>query len=218
MDHILEFLRYLFQLDWISEHPLGLIFVVLIVFAETGLFVGFFLPGDSLIFVTGMAFAGNKDNLIGFLPMMLLVILAGVLGNMVGYWFGKKSGPLLFKRENSLLFRRSHLLAAKEFYDKKGANTIFIARFLPIIRTFAPIVAGVVQMPYRNFMLYNFLGCAAWIASFMSLGYFLGEQYPALRESIEYVILFLIAITTIPIVWRMIARKKKQDASQLPEQ
>ncbi len=208
MENVLEFLEYLFKLDWISEHPLGLVFVILIVFAETGLFVGFFLPGDSLIFVTGMAFAGNRDTIIDFFPMMLLVILAGVLGNMVGYWFGKKSGPLLFKRENSLLFRRSHLLAAKEFYDKRGAITIFIARFLPIIRTFAPIVAGIVQMPYRNFMIYNFLGCAAWIFSFMSLGYFLGERFPALRESIEYVILFLIAITTIPIVYKMIRRNK----------
>lgn len=208
MDNILEFLQYLFQLDWISEHPLGLIFVILIVFAETGLFVGFFLPGDSLMFVTGMAFAGNKETLIGFVPMMLLVILAGILGNMVGYWFGKKSGPLLFKKEDSILFRKSHLLAAKEFYDKQGAITIFIARFLPIIRTFAPIVAGIVQMPYRNFMLNNMLGCAVWVASFMSIGYYLGIQYPSLRESIEYVILFLIGITTIPIVWRMIARKK----------
>lgn len=211
MDPILAFLQYLFQLDWISEHPLGLIFVILIVFAETGLFVGFFLPGDSLMFVTGMAFAGNKETLIGFLPMMLLVILAGILGNIVGYWFGKKSGPLLFKRDNSLLFRRSQLLSAKAFYDKRGAVTIFIARFLPIIRTFAPIVAGAVQMPYSSFLMYNVLGCAAWVGFFMTAGYFLGQQYPILRESIEYVIIFLVVITTIPIIWKMIAGKKEEE-------
>jgi membrane-associated protein len=207
MNDVLAFLQYLFELDWISDHPLGLIFVILIVFAETGLFVGFFLPGDSLMFVTGMAFAGNRETLIGFVPMMLLVILAGVLGNIVGYWFGKKSGALLFKKETSLLFRRSHLLAAKAFYDKRGAGTIFVARFLPIIRTFAPIIAGIVQMPYQLFMLYNVLGCAVWVSSFMSIGYFLGQQYPALRESIEYVIIFLVVVTTLPVLYRMIRRK-----------
>lgn len=208
MDNVLEFLQYLFKLDWISEHPLGLVFVILIVFAETGLFVGFFLPGDSLMFVTGMAFAGNKETTIGFLPMMLLVILAGVLGNMVGYWFGKKSGPLLFKKEDSLLFRKSHLLAAKEFYDKRGAITIFIARFLPIIRTFAPIVAGIVQMPYRSFMIYNIIGCTAWVGLFMSVGYFLGERYPSLSENIEYVIIFLVAITALPLLFRLFRKKQ----------
>lgn len=208
MDNVLEFLQYLFKLDWISEHPLGLIFVILIVFAETGLFVGFFLPGDSLIFVTGIAFSGNRDTSLSFFPMLLLVITAGVLGNVVGYWFGKKSGPLLFKKENSLLFRRNHLIAAKAFYDKRGAITIFIARFLPIIRTFAPIVAGVVQMPYRKFMIYNILGCAVWVGLFMSAGYLLGERYPHLSENIEYVILFLVVITALPLIFRFFKKKE----------
>jgi membrane-associated protein len=208
MNDIFQFLHYLFTLDWISDHPLGLIFVILIVFAETGLFVGFFLPGDSLMFVTGMAFAGKHEPLIDFFPMLLLVIAAGVLGNMVGYWFGKKSGALLFERADSLFFKKSHLLAAKAFYDKRGAATIFIARFLPIIRTFAPIVAGIVNMNYGMFMLYNVIGCAAWVVSLMSVGYFLGDIYPNLRESIEYILLALIAITTIPVIYKLITRKK----------
>lgn len=208
MNDVLEFLQYLFKLDWISDHPLGLIFVILIVFAETGLFVGFFLPGDSLMFVTGMAFSGKHEPMIDFLPMMLLVILAGVMGNMVGYWFGKKSGALLFEREDSLFFKKSHLLAAQEFYNKRGAATIFIARFLPIIRTFAPIVAGIVRMPYGIFMFYNIVGCTAWVVSLMSIGYFLGDIYPNLRESIEYILLALIAVTTIPVVYKLITRKR----------
>lgn len=208
MNDVLEFLQYLFKLDWISDHPLGLIFVILIVFAETGLFVGFFLPGDSLMFVTGMAFSGKHEPMIDFLPMMLLVILAGVMGNMVGYWFGKKSGALLFEREDSLFFKKSHLLAAQEFYNKRGAATIFIARFLPIIRTFAPIVAGIVRMPYGIFMFYNVVGCTAWVVSLMSIGYFLGDIYPNLRESIEYILLALIAVTTIPVVYKLITRKR----------
>lgn len=209
MNEVFDFLHYLFKLDWISDHPLGLIFVILIVFAETGLFVGFFLPGDSLMFVTGMAFTGKHQPIIDFLPMMLLVIFAGVLGNMVGYWFGKKSGELLFEREDSFFFKKSHLIAAKEFYDKRGAATIFIARFLPIIRTFAPIVAGIVNMPYGLFMIYNVVGCSAWVVSLMSIGYFLGNTYPNLRESIEYVILALIAITTLPIIYKLLIRKKE---------
>lgn len=208
MNDVIEFLQYLFKLDWISDHPLGLIFVILIVFAETGLFVGFFLPGDSLMFVTGMAFSGKHQPLIDFLPMMLLVIIAGILGNAVGYWFGKKSGELLFVREDSLFFKKSHLIAAKEFYDKRGASTIFIARFLPIIRTFAPIVAGIVKMPYGLFMVYNVIGCTAWVGSLMTLGYFLGNSYPQLRESVEYVILALIAVTTLPVLYNVLSSKK----------
>lgn len=208
MDAFFEFIEYLFKLDWISDHPLGLLFVILIVFAETGLFVGFFLPGDSLMFVTGMVFTGHHKPLIDFLPMMLLIIIAGVLGNMVGYWFGKKSGTLLFEREDSLFFKKSHLVAAKEFYDKRGAATIFIARFLPIIRTFAPIVAGIVRMPYSVFMVYNVVGCTAWVASLMCLGYFLGSQYPQLRESIEYVIIALVAVTTIPVLYKLLTKPR----------
>jgi membrane-associated protein len=210
MDSVIEFLKYLFKLDWISAHPLGLVFVIAIVFAETGLFIGFFLPGDSLLFVTGMAFAGGQPTMIGLLPMIALVAIAGVLGNMVGYWFGKKSGPLLFKKKDTFLFKQRHLQAAKEFYDKRGASTIVIARFLPIIRTFAPIVAGVVKMDYKKFMLYNIIGSVSWVSSMMLIGYFLGNKYPILKERIEILIIVIVAITTLPVIFKLFFSKKKK--------
>jgi membrane-associated protein len=210
MDTIIEFLKYLFKLDWISDHPLGLIFVIAIVFAETGLFIGFFLPGDSLLFVTGMAFVGDKTTLIGLVPMIALVSLAGILGNMVGYWFGRKSGPLLFKKKDTFFFKQRHLQAAKEFYDKRGASTIVIARFLPIVRTFAPIVAGIVRMDYRKFMIYNIIGCVAWVSSMMLIGYFLGSKYPILKERIEILIIAIVAITTLPVIIKLFFSKKKK--------
>jgi membrane-associated protein len=209
MESVIEFLKYLFKLDWISQHPLGMLFVILIVFAETGLFVGFFLPGDSLLFVTGMAFAGSAETTIGIVPMILLVSIAGILGNMVAYWFGKKSGPLLFKKKDTFLFKKRHLQAAKEFYDKRGAMTIFLARFLPIVRTFAPIVAGIVRMPYRTFMLYNIVGSFVWVSSMILLGYSLGNKFPILKERIEYLIIGIVFITTLPVIYKLLTNKKK---------
>jgi len=212
MDKLIVFLKYLFGLTWISEHPLGLLFVIVIIFAETGLFVGFFLPGDSLLFVTGLLFAKHslQGHIIGFIPMILLLSVAGILGNMVGYWFGKKSGPLLFQKKDKLLFKRKHLLAAKEFYDEKGPGTIFLARFLPIVRTFVPIVAGVVEMDRKKFMLYNIVGSVCWITSMMCIGYFLGDKFPILQKRIDLLIIAIVLITTLPVLIKMFFSKKKK--------
>jgi membrane-associated protein len=147
----------------------GLWLFLFIVFAETGLFAGFFLPGDSLLFVAGIysnelaAELFQFDNdLINLVLIAILVILSGVLGNMVGYWFGAASGPFLFSRKDTFFFKKKHLFAAKEFYDKHGGGAIVFARFLPIIRTFAPIIAGIVRMERHKFTLYNVIGSISW--------------------------------------------------------
>ena len=213
MQQIIDFIKYLFGLTWIAEHPLGLIFVIAIIFAETGLFVGFLLPGDSLLFVTGLLFAKDSLHLIGFIPMIVILSIAGILGNMVGYWFGKKSGPLLFTKQDTFFFKKKHLIAAKEFYDEKGPGTIFLARFLPIVRTFVPIVAGVVEMDRKKFMLYNIIGSFAWITSMMCIGYFLGDRFPILQKRIDLLIIGIVAVTTLPVLFKMFFGKKKPKAS-----
>lgn len=215
MDSILELLRQLINPDWIMAHG-GLFLVAFIIFAETGLFVGFLLPGDSLLFITGMIIAGAKNNPIPFdsHPMnlvfwIILLTIAAILGNMVGYWFGKKSGPLLFERKETWIFKRKHLENAHEFYEKKGGAAIIIARFLPIVRTFAPIVAGVVKMDYKKFISFNVIGAICWIASITTLGFMLGENV-WIKEQLEWIVLGLVLITTLPVAFKMFFSKKKE--------
>src|ERR1044071_349197 len=151
--------------------------ILFIVFAETGLFAGFFLPGDALLFVTGI-FCSTTDKVQGIVSSALfethnqwadlgilwvMISIAGILGNFVGYWFGKKSGPFLYERKDSFFFKKKYLLKAHDFYNQYGGWAIVAARFVPIIRTFAPIVAGVVQMPKKKFIYFNIIGCIAWV-------------------------------------------------------
>jgi len=214
MDSILELLRQLINPDWIMAHG-GLFLVAFIIFAETGLFIGFFLPGDSLLFITGMIIAGAKDNPVPFeshplnlVFWIILLTIAAILGNMVGYWFGKKSGPLLFERKETWLFKRKHLESAHTFYEKKGGGAIIIARFLPVVRTFAPIVAGVVHMNRKKFILFNIIGAVLWISSLTTLGFALGEN-AWIKEQLEWIILGLVLITTLPVAFKMFFGKKK---------
>lgn len=217
MDSILELLRQLINPDWIMAHG-GLFLVAFIIFAETGLFVGFFLPGDSLLFITGMIIAGAKNNPIPFeshplnlIFWIILLTIAAILGNMVGYWFGKKSGPLLFERKETWLFKRKHLESAHAFYEKKGGGAIIVARFLPVVRTFAPIVAGVVHMNHKKFILFNIVGAVLWISSLTTLGFVLGEN-AWIKEQLEWIIIGLVLVTTLPVAIKMFFGKKK-DAS-----
>jgi membrane-associated protein len=175
-----------------------------IVFAESGLFFGFFLPGDSLLLTAGLlAFKGYLN-----LPLLIpLIFTAAVLGDNVGYWFGKKTGPRIFNRENSLIFKRKNLLAAKAFYDKHGGKTIILARFMPFIRTFAPIVAGAVEMEWRRFFMFNLIGGVLWGIGVTLLGYFLGSRFPpeVLDRYFTLIILAVIFISALPTmihVWR----------------
>ncbi|RAJ87502.1 membrane-associated protein [Chitinophaga dinghuensis] len=210
MDQIIELFRHLINPKWIIDHG-GLYLLVAIIFAETGLFVGFFLPGDSLLFLAG--FYGKEIcasfHDAPFFIVMLVIALAGVLGNMVGFWFGRKSGPVLFKRKDSLLFKKKHLYQAKEFYDRYGGGAIFFARFLPIIRTFAPIVAGIVGMERKRFMFFNIVGSFSWVFSMMLAGYFLGKKFPGLKDHLELIVIILVLITTLPVILKLVFGKAK---------
>lgn len=211
MHEFLELLKNLTDPVWISNHG-GLYIVVLIIFAETGLFVGFFLPGDSLLFITGMIIANAlspfDNNAVNLMYWISLISIAGIIGNSVGYWFGKKSGPLLFERRDTWLFKRKHVLQAKEFYDKKGGGAIILARFLPIIRTFAPIVAGVVKMDLKKFTFFNIIGCILWVVSMIMSGYLLGAN-EWVKHNLEYIVIGLIVITTAPVLFKIFFSKKK---------
>lgn len=176
-----------------------------IVFAESGLFFGFFLPGDSLLMTAGLLASKGWFSLWALLPMLFL---SAVLGDNVGYWFGKKAGPPLFNRENSLLFRRKNLLAARVFYEKHGGKTITLARFMPFIRTFAPIVAGAVEMDYRRFMLFNLLGGLIWAVGLTSLGYYIGQFFGSVEGLDRYftllvlVVIFISVLPSLIHVWK----------------
>lgn len=191
----------------------GLYLVAFIIFAETGLFVGFFLPGDSLLFVTGLMIANSQspfnNDFANLAYWITLITVAGVIGNAVGYWFGRKTGPLLFERKDTLLFKKKHVIQAKEFYDKRGGSAVILARFLPIVRTFAPIVAGVVEMDRKKFFFYNVVGCIAWVASMTLAGYFLGEN-EWVKHNFEKIVIGLILVTTGPVLFKMFFGKKKQ--------
>lgn len=210
MQTIVEFFSNLTNPEWIMQHG-GLYIVVLIVFIETGLFFGFFLPGDSLLFIAGMVIANTLAPftlpLINLCYWIVLIATAGVLGNFVGYWFGKKSDGLLFRKDN-WLFKRKYLVQAKAFYDKKGGGAIVLARFLPIIRTFAPIVAGMVKMNPVKFSLYNILGSFLWAATIVSAGFLLGENTWA-KDNLEKIIIGIVVATTAPVLIKLLTGKKK---------
>ena len=213
-----EFIQHILNPQWILDHG-GLWLLIIIIFAETGLFLGFFLPGDSLLFVTGMTLSlNNHISGLNVWEVVAVVTLAGILGNFTGYWFGKKSGPLLFKRADSLLFKKRHLIAAHEFYGKFGGGAIVLARFLPFIRTFAPIVAGIVKMDFKKFGLFNILGCIAWVTVMTLTGYYLGKAIPGLEEHLFLIVVALVVVTTAPVLYKLIFSKKKTPESSLPSE
>ena len=175
----------------------GLMALIAIVFVETGLFVGFFLPGDSLLVTAGL-FAARGD--LSLWSIFLFVSLAAIIGDTVGYTIGARTGPKIFTREDSLLFHKKHLITTKEFYDRYGGVTIIIARFMPIVRTFAPLVAGVGGMEYRRFVFYNVAGGIGWVVSMTSLGYFLGKAVPGIDRHIDVVIAVVIFLSLLPAI------------------
>lgn len=215
MNDIIELIKELMNAEKLAELVMqygGLYLVALIIFAETGLFVGFFLPGDSLLFVTGLMIANSKNptpsDPVNLLYWIALITLAGIIGNSVGYWFGRKTGPVLFEKRDTLLFKRKHVQQAHDFYEKRGGSAIILARFLPIVRTFAPIVAGVVNMDRKKFFFYNVIGCVSWVASMTLAGYFLGEN-EWVKHNFEKIVIGLIVVTTGPVLFKMFFGKKK---------
>lgn len=198
----------------------GIWFVIFVIFAETGLFAGFFLPGDSLLFVAGIYSFDLVKSGLGFNggPFLNLVVLgviisiAGIIGNFVGYWFGRKSGPFLFERKDTFFFRKKYLFQAKDFYEKHGGGAIVIARFLPIVRTFAPIVAGIVGMEKKKFTYYNIIGCVAWVFVMLFAGHYLQELFLKqfdfdLREHLEVIVVGIVLVTTAPVILKLIFGK-----------
>lgn len=182
----------------------GLIGLVLIVFAETGLMVGFFLPGDSLLVTAGL-FAAKGDLNIVWLNVAL--IAAAIVGDATGYWIGRRAGHALYNRPNSFFFRKQHLVKTHEFYERHGGKTIIIARFVPIIRTFAPVVAGAAEMTYRQFAIYNIVGGIGWVLSMTLTGYFLGRAVPDIDKHIHIVVAVVIFLSLLPGIIS-IAREK----------
>jgi membrane-associated protein len=185
----------------------GYLVLIFVVFAETGLAAGFFLPGDSLLVVAGLFAA--KGDLNVFILLGTLTV-AAIVGDAVGYYSGAKLGPRIFKREQSLLFRPSHLLKAHEFYEKYGGKTIIIARFVPIVRTFAPIVAGAAGMPYRQFVFFNVLGGFLWVFSMILAGFFLGRAIPNLDQHIEWVVIIVVALSLMPPVIEYLKSRREK--------
>jgi membrane-associated protein len=181
---------------------LGYAGIFAIIFAESGLFFGFFFPGDSLLLTAGLLAARplpeTNQPLLNIFVLIPGLFIAAVLGDQVGYWFGAKTGPLIFNRENSLLFRRKNLLAAKAFYEKHGGKTVTLARFLPFIRTFAPIVAGAAEMNYKRFVMFNLLGGLLWAICVTLLGYGLGKIFGNIEGIDKYFTLLVIAFFLIP--------------------
>lgn len=221
MHDIIELLKELMNAEKLAALVTqygGLYLVALIIFAETGLFIGFFLPGDSLLFVTGLMIANSKNptasDPANLLYWILLIALAGIIGNSVGYWFGRKTGPVLFEKRDTVLFKRKHVKQAHDFYEKRGGSAIILARFLPIVRTFAPIVAGVVQMEKKKFLLYNIIGSVLWVMSMVLSGYFLGEN-EWVKHNFEKIVIGLIIVTTGPVLFKMFFGKKPDPTLEL---
>lgn len=215
MDILLEFFNQLSNPAWIMDNG-GFYFVLLILFIETGVFFGFFLPGDPLLFISGMIIAAAESAAIPFdqeiynlLFWSGLFIVSTVLGNMVGYWSGNKFSHFFRqKRSRSFLLKPKHIDAAEKFYLKKGGFAVLVARFLPVVRTFIPIVGGIVKMDFKRFMMFNVLGAILWVGIITSLGFVLGEN-PWVQENLEAVIIGLVILVTAPVIFKMVFGKKQ---------
>jgi membrane-associated protein len=201
----------------------GLWMIIFIVFAETGLFVGFFLPGDALLFVTGIysdriitaALFPSYNQWVDLGILWIFISSAGIIGNFVGYWFGKKSGPYLYEKKDSFFFKKKYLMQAHDFYEKNGGSAIVIARFIPFVRTFAPIVAGIVEMDTKKFAFYNIAGCMLWVGSMLLGGHFLQKLIENqfgfdLKEHLEIIVIGIVIVTTFPVLWKLFTSKKNK--------
>lgn len=196
-----EFLKQLTDPESIINYG-GLWLLLFVIFSETGLLIGFFLPGDNLILLAGILCKAKPELLnVDYFVLASLMIFAAVLGNTFGYWFGRKAGEKLYSRKESILFKPKHLEVTKTYYNKYGGNlTLVIARFLPVVRTFAPVIAGVIKIDFLQFMLFNLIGAIVWIVSLSGIGYFLVQIFPKITDYMGYIFVALIILTAIPIV------------------
>jgi membrane-associated protein len=211
----------LLQPQFYIEHG-GLWLILFVIFAETGLFIGFFLPGDSLLFVAGIYSANIANEVLptgneylDLLVLLVLIATAGIAGNTVGYWFGKKVGPAMYGWKENMLFKRRYLQEAHDFYEKHGGGAIVIARFIPIVRTFAPIVAGIVEMEKKKFVFFNIIGCVAWVFSMLFAGHFLQKWILSefnfdLKQHLEVIVLGIVLVTSGPVLAKLVLGRKKK--------
>ena len=204
MDLIQSFFQTVYNVPELIR-IVGFYGIVAVVFAETGLLIGFFLPGDSLLITAGL-FAARGD--FKFASLILALIPAAILGNATGYFIGHRTGMALYQRPNSLLFRREHLTMTHDYYVKHGGKTIVLAQFIPILRTFAPVVAGVAEMGYRQFATYNVVGAILWVGSMTTAGYLLGNLVPNIEKRIHYVVAVVIAISLVPPAIAFLKRRR----------
>ncbi|HEX6327510.1 MAG TPA: VTT domain-containing protein [Jiangellaceae bacterium] len=191
----------------------GLIGVLVVVFAESGLLIGFFLPGDSLLFTAGLLVAEGSYVTLPLWLVCSLIVVAAIIGDQVGYLFGRKVGPALFRRPDSRLFKHENVERAHQFFEKYGPRSIVLARFVPIVRTFTPIVAGVARMPYRTFVLFNVIGGVLWGAGVTVLGFYLG-QIGFVRTNIELILVAVVAMSFVPIAIEVLRARKKGRGNQ----
>ena len=207
LESILHFLRSLYDPEGLKEliRSGGAPLVCTIVFIETGFFVGFFLPGDSLLVTAGIFAAA------GVVPLrwlLLPVMACAIAGDQIGYWIGRKAGPALYKREDSLFFRRSHLQKAHDFYEKYGGRAVIFARFVPIVRTFCPPVAGAAGMPYTRYLLFDIFGGTLWVGAMILGGYFLGRSVPNIGQRIHYVIAVVVILSVLPVIVSIVRARR----------
>lgn len=187
----------------------GILVIAAIVFAESGLLIGFFLPGDTLLFSAGLLASQGALSL----PWLLVIVtIAAIVGDNVGYSIGRRAGPRIFKREDGILFHKDHLMRAEKFYEKHGGKTITIARFVPVVRTFAPVVAGAGKMPRRRFMAYNVVGAFAWVWSITLLGYWLGGKMPWLENYIDVVLIAVVLLSILAAFAHLLKDPKTRKA------
>lgn len=209
MSEFLDFFNGLTDPEWIVEHG-GLYLLLFIIFAETGIFIGFFLPGDPILFIAGIIIANiplaPTESVLMLLYWMALIALAGIAGNYVGYFTGRKFGDYLLQRRDTWIYKKEHLRKAEAFYHKRGGGAIILARFLPIVRTFAPIIAGVVRMDLKKFTFYNIVGSVIWVGTLVTAGYLLGEN-DWVKRNLEYVILGIVLLATLPVLIKAVSGK-----------
>jgi membrane-associated protein len=200
LDSILHFLHALYDPEGLKQliHSGGAPLVCVIVFIETGFFVGFFLPGDSLLITAGI-FSAMPDG-IPLKWLLLPVMLCAIFGDQIGYWIGRSAGAALYRREDSMFFRRSHLQRAHDFYEKYGGRAVILARFVPIVRTFCPPVAGAAKMPYARYVAFDICGGVLWVGAMILGGYALGHSVPNIGARIHYVIAVVILVSVLPVI------------------
>lgn len=197
--------------EWLQPANLlaygGLSILLLVVFTENGFFFGFFLPGDSLLFTAGL-FSGSVYLPVTLVTLMLSLIIAAGAGSLLGYWFGKKFGFWIQALPDGKIYKKKHLKMTSDYYETKGSYAFIMGRFLPIIRTFVPILAGIVSMPYKKFMMLNIVGVSIWVITIVSAGFFLGKTFPGLINHLEWVVLTLLILPLIPVFKTWLNRNK----------